>query len=219
MIAGRSDPPLPLADLRAGGRLAELRAADLRFTTAETAVFLGDLWGLSLSEDAVVALAERTEGWVAGLQLAALSLRNQPDPATFVASFAGSHRFVLDYLTEEVLARQPDEMRAFLLTTSVLERLSGPLCDAVTGRVGWAGRCWRPPSAPTCSSSRSTSSAAGIATTTCSRTCSEHGWCRSARRRSPACIGGPSRGTGRTAWSPMPCTTPWRPATPTMRFG
>jgi LuxR family maltose regulon positive regulatory protein len=134
VVAGRSDPPLPLADLRAGGRLAELRAADLRFTTAEVAAFLGDLWGLTLPEDAVAALAERTEGWVAGLQLAALSLRHQADPSAFVASFAGSHRFILDYLSEEVLARQSDEMRDFLLTTSVLERLSGPLCDAVTGR-------------------------------------------------------------------------------------
>jgi LuxR family maltose regulon positive regulatory protein len=134
VIAGRSDPALPLADLRAGGRLAELRAADLRFTAAEVAAFLGELWGLALPQDAVIALADRTEGWVAGLQLAALSLRHQPDPAAFVASFAGSHRFVLDYLSEEVLARQPEEMREFLLTTSVLERLSGSLCDAMTGR-------------------------------------------------------------------------------------
>jgi LuxR family maltose regulon positive regulatory protein len=134
VIAGRSDPPLPLADLRAGGRLAELRAADLRFTAAEVAAFLVDLWGLALPQEAVATLAERTEGWVAGLQLAALSLRHQPDPSAFVAAFAGSHRFVLDYLSEEVFARQPVEMRSFLLSTAVLERLSGPLCDAVTGR-------------------------------------------------------------------------------------
>jgi LuxR family transcriptional regulator, maltose regulon positive regulatory protein len=134
VIAGRADPPLPLADLRAHAQLAELRTADLRFTATEAAAFLGDLWGLTLPQDAVDALAERTEGWVAGLQLAALSLRHQPDPSAFVASFAGSHRFVLDYLSEEVLARQPAEMRDFLLTTSVLEQLSGPLCDAVTGR-------------------------------------------------------------------------------------
>jgi LuxR family transcriptional regulator, maltose regulon positive regulatory protein len=134
VIAGRSDPPLPLGDLRAGGRLAELRAADLRFSTDEAAAFMRDLWGLSLPDDAVAALAERTEGWVAGLQLAALSLRHQPDPGAFVAAFAGSHRFVLDYLSEEVLARQSEETRSFLLTTSVLERLAGPLCDAVTGR-------------------------------------------------------------------------------------
>jgi LuxR family maltose regulon positive regulatory protein len=134
VIAGRSDPPLPLGELRAGGRLAELRAADLRFSTDEATAFLRDLWALPLPDDAVAALAERTEGWVAGLQLAALSLRHQPDPAAFVAAFAGSHRFVLDYLSEEVLARQSEETREFLLTTSVLERLAGPLCDAVTGR-------------------------------------------------------------------------------------
>jgi len=134
VIAGRSDPPLPLAELRARGQLVELRAADLRFTPAEAAAFLGDLWGLKLPGEAVAVLAERTEGWVAGLQLAALSLSHQDDPSAFVAAFAGSHRFVLDYLSEEVLARQPAEMRAFLLSTAVLERLSGPLCDAVTGR-------------------------------------------------------------------------------------
>jgi LuxR family transcriptional regulator, maltose regulon positive regulatory protein len=134
VIAGRSDPPLPLGDLRAGGRLAEVRAADLRFSADEAAAFLRDVWDLALPDDAVAALAERTEGWVAGLQLAALSLRDQPDPAAFVEAFAGSHRFVLDYLSEEVLARQTEEMRRFLLTTSILERLSGPLCDAVTGR-------------------------------------------------------------------------------------
>jgi LuxR family transcriptional regulator, maltose regulon positive regulatory protein len=134
VIAGRSDPPLPLGDLRASGRLAEVRAADLRFSADEAAAFLRDVWDLTVPDDAVAALAERTEGWVAGLQLAALSLRHQPDPAAFVAAFAGSHRFVLDYLSEEVLARQPEEMRQFLLATSILERLSGPLCDAVTGR-------------------------------------------------------------------------------------
>lgn len=134
VIAGRSDPPLPLGDLRAGGRLAEVRAADLRFTADEAASFLRDIWDLALPDEAVAALAERTEGWVAGLQLAALSLRHQPDPTAFVSAFAGSHRFILDYLSEEVLARQSEAMRQFLLTTSVLERLTGPLCDALTGR-------------------------------------------------------------------------------------
>jgi len=120
VISGRSDPPLPLGDLRASGRLAEVRAAELRFSAEEAAAFLRDVWNLTLTVDAVAALAERTEGWVAGLQLAALSLRDQPDPAAIVKAFAGSHRFVLDYLSEEVLARQPEEMRQFLLTTSVL---------------------------------------------------------------------------------------------------
>ena len=134
VLAGRADPPLPLARLRGRGQLAELRERDLRFTPDETAAFLREATGLDLPAASVASLQERTEGWAAGLQLAALSLRGQADPAAFVASFAGSHRYVLDYLTEEVLARQPEELVGFLLETSVLERLSGPLCDAVTGR-------------------------------------------------------------------------------------
>jgi LuxR family transcriptional regulator, maltose regulon positive regulatory protein len=135
VVASRSDPPLPLARLRAGGQLAELRAADLRFTIDETAAFLREASGLDLPAVSVAALQERTEGWAAGVQLAALSLRGHGDPAALVAGFTGSHRYVLDYLTEEVLARQPKEIVRFLLETSVLERLSGPLCDAVTGRA------------------------------------------------------------------------------------
>lgn len=135
VIAGRGDPPLPLAGLRARGRLAELRAADLRFTGTEVAAFFQDVWGLRLPAEAMAAIEERTEGWAAGLQLAALSLRDQPDPAGFITAFTGSHRFVLDYLSEEVLARQPEEVRAFLLATAVLERLCGSLCDAVTERT------------------------------------------------------------------------------------
>jgi LuxR family transcriptional regulator, maltose regulon positive regulatory protein len=138
VLASRADPPLPLARLRARGQLAELRAAELRFTRQEAAAVLREAAGpdLPLPEAAVAALAARTEGWVAGLQLAGLSLRGQPDVAGFVESFSGSHRYVLDFLTEEVLDRQPDEVRAFLLGTSVLDRLSGELCDAVTGRTG-----------------------------------------------------------------------------------
>ena len=135
MLASRADPPLPLARLRAGGQLAELRAADLRFTAEEAAALLRESAGADLPAAAVAALAARTEGWVAGLQLAALSLRGQADPAGFVAAFSGSHRYVLDYLAEEVLDRQPEELRTFLLETSLLERLSGGLCDAVTGRT------------------------------------------------------------------------------------
>jgi LuxR family transcriptional regulator, maltose regulon positive regulatory protein len=134
VLASRSDPPLPLARLRAGGQLTELREADLRFTLAETAALLREATGLDLPSDSVAALADRTEGWVAGLQLAGLSLQGHGDPASFVETFTGSHRYVLDYLTEEVLARQPQELVRFLLETSVLERLSGPLCDAVCGR-------------------------------------------------------------------------------------
>jgi LuxR family transcriptional regulator, maltose regulon positive regulatory protein len=138
LLSSRADPPLPLARLRARGQLAELRAAELRFTHQEAAAVLREAVGpdLALPEAAVAALAARTEGWVAGLQLAGLSLRGQPDVAGFVESFSGSHRYVLDFLAEEVLDRQPDEVRAFLLATSVLERLSGELCDAVTGRTG-----------------------------------------------------------------------------------
>jgi ATP/maltotriose-dependent transcriptional regulator MalT len=136
VLASRADPPLPLARLRARGQLAELRERDLRFTQEEAAALLREAAGPEVSEAAVAALAGRTEGWAAGLQLAALSLRGHPDPAGFVATFSGSHRYVLDYLAEEVLDRQPEPLRRFLLQTSVLERLSGPLCDAVTGRAG-----------------------------------------------------------------------------------
>ena len=135
-VSGRADPPLPLARLRARGQLAELRAAELRFTTEEAAALLGAAAGPVLPDTAVVALTARTEGWAAGLQLAALSLRGRTDAAGFVAAFSGSHRFVLDYLADEVLDGQPGQVRAFLLETSVLERLSGELWDAVTGRSG-----------------------------------------------------------------------------------
>src|SRR5712671_1009301 len=133
VLASRSDPPLPR--LRAGGQLAELRAADLRFIVDEAAALLREATGGELPVAAVAALAARTEGWAAGLQLAALSLRGQADPAGFAAAFGGSHRYLLDYLTEEVLERQAEERRRFLLETSVLDRLSGGLCDAVTGRT------------------------------------------------------------------------------------
>jgi LuxR family maltose regulon positive regulatory protein len=136
VVSSRSDPPLPLARLRARGQLVELRAADLRFTPEEGAALLGETAGPGLPAAAAKALVARTEGWAAGLQLAGLSLRGQVDTAGFVAAFSGSHRYVLDYLTGEVLERQNPHVREFLLETSVLERLSGELCDAVTGRAG-----------------------------------------------------------------------------------
>ena len=139
VLTSRSDPPLALSRLRAGGQLAELRAAELRFTPAEAATLLRQAPagpGGTLSDAAVAALAGRTEGWAAGLQLAALSLRGQPDAAGFVSAFTGSHRFILDFLAEEVLEQQSEQVRTFLLETSVLERLSGDLCDVVTGRTG-----------------------------------------------------------------------------------
>ncbi|SFR93222.1 LuxR family transcriptional regulator, maltose regulon positive regulatory protein [Microbacterium sp. cf046] len=132
-IASRSDPLLPIARLRARNELTELRAADLRFAPDEAARFLTDATGLALSTADVAALEARTEGWIAGLQLAALSLRERPDASEFVAAFTGSNRFVIDYLIEEVLDRAPAHVREFLYQTAILERLSGPLCDAVTG--------------------------------------------------------------------------------------
>ena len=135
VLASRADPPLPLGRLRAGGRLAELRAADLVFNLSEAVALLGEATGLALGEDLVADLVARTEGWAVGLKLAGLSLPGQPDIARFVQSFSGSHRYVLDYLAEEVLEQQPASLRGFLLETSVLDRLSGPLCDAVTGRT------------------------------------------------------------------------------------
>jgi LuxR family maltose regulon positive regulatory protein len=135
VLTSRADPPLALPRLRARGQLAELREHDLRFTAEEAAALLHGAVGPVLPAAAVAELAARTEGWVAGLQLAGLSLRGQVDVVGLVASFSGSHRYVLDYLAAEVLDRQPAEVRAFLLETSVLERLSGPLCDAVTGRT------------------------------------------------------------------------------------
>ena len=143
-LTSRSDPPLALARLRARGQLTELRAAELRFTPGEAAALLqqvaaapgGARPGAPLPDAAAAALAARTEGWAAGLQLAGLSLRGHNDVDGFVAAFTGSHRYVLDYLAEEVLEQQPGRVREFLLETSVLERLSGELCDAVTGRPG-----------------------------------------------------------------------------------
>jgi LuxR family maltose regulon positive regulatory protein len=136
VIATRADPPLPLARLRARGELVEVRADDLRFTTPETAAYLDEAVERSLTAHDVSALAARTEGWIAALQLAALSMQGRDDVTGFIAGFAGEDRYVVDYLVEEVLQRQPDDVRAFLLTTSVLSRLSGPVCDAVVGRDG-----------------------------------------------------------------------------------
>jgi LuxR family transcriptional regulator, maltose regulon positive regulatory protein len=131
VIATREDPQLPLARLRARGQLTELRAADLRFTPTEAATFLKEAMGLNLSAEDVAALETRTEGWIAGLQLAALSMQGQRDTTSFIRSFTGSHHFVLDYLVEEVLIQQSASVQMFLLRTSILDRLCGPLCDAV----------------------------------------------------------------------------------------
>ena len=178
-LTSRSDPPLALARLRARGELTELRAAELRFNSGEAAALLqqvaaapgGARPGAPLPAAVAAALAARTEGWAAGLQLAGLSLRGQADVAAFVAAFTGSHRYVLDFLAEEVLEQQNRQRRTFLLETSVLERLSGELCDAVTGRLA-ARRCSRRPNGRACSWCRWMRCAAGGVTTTCSPTCS-----------------------------------------------
>ncbi|MFN8488906.1 MAG: LuxR C-terminal-related transcriptional regulator [Caldilineaceae bacterium] len=134
VIATREDPSLPLARLRARGQLTELRTADLRFTPAEAADFLNRMMGLKLSDGDVAALETRTEGWIAGLQLAALSMQGRGDTASFIQAFTGSHRFVLDYLVEEVLQNQSESIRDFLLQTSLLDRFCAALCNAVTER-------------------------------------------------------------------------------------
>jgi LuxR family transcriptional regulator, maltose regulon positive regulatory protein len=140
IITTREDPQLPLARLRARGQLTEVRASDLRFTSAEAAAFLSQVMNLEISAEDVAALESRTEGWIAGLQLAALSMHGRDDIGQFVRAFAGDNRYIVDYLIEEVLQRQPETVRSFLLQTSILERLYGSLCDAVSGQQGGSAR-------------------------------------------------------------------------------
>jgi LuxR family maltose regulon positive regulatory protein len=135
VIATRKDPALPLPRLRARDQLVELRQADLRFTTVETAAFLRRATGTELSTEDIRALVGHTEGWIAGLQMAALSLRNREDVSRLIAAFGGSHEYIVDYFAAEVLDQQPEPIKNFLLQTSVLDRLHGPLCDAVTGQA------------------------------------------------------------------------------------
>jgi LuxR family transcriptional regulator, maltose regulon positive regulatory protein len=134
VIATRENPQFPLGRLRARGLLTELRATDLRFTPEEAAMFFNQVMGLSLTAEDITLLEARTEGWIAGLQLAALSMQGREDIQAFVPAFAGDNRYIVDYLVEEVLQRQPDHVRSFLLQTSILDRLHGSLCDAVTGQ-------------------------------------------------------------------------------------
>src|SRR5438270_555395 len=140
VIATREDPPLPLARLRARGHLTEVRTADLRFTPSAAAAFLNQVMGLPLSVQDIAALERRTEGWIAGLQLAALSMQGHEDAAGFIRSFTGSLHFVLDYLLEEVLGQQSERVQRFLLRTSILDRMTGPLCDAVLMDPSVCGR-------------------------------------------------------------------------------
>jgi LuxR family maltose regulon positive regulatory protein len=132
-LSSRVDPPLALARLRARGQLAEIRDMDLRLSNEEAAGFLKEIMGLSLSEAEVYRLEQRTEGWIAGLQLAALSTRRHADVSAFVRAFTGSHRLILDYVQEEILEPLPERQQRFLLHTSVLERMNAELCQAVTG--------------------------------------------------------------------------------------
>src|SRR2546421_2707238 len=131
VIATREDPQLALVRLRARGHLTELRATDLRSTPSEAAAFLNQGMGLNLSAEDIARLSTRTEGWIAGLQLAAISMQGHQDATSFITSFTGSHHFVLDYLLEEVLQQQPESLQTFLLRTSILDRMTGSLCDAV----------------------------------------------------------------------------------------
>ncbi len=136
VLLSRTDPPLPLARLRARNQLLDIRADHLRFTADECALFLNQVMGLQLARDDIAAMEARTEGWIAGLQLAALSMQGRGDLHGFVSAFAGSHRYIMDYLIDEALARQPEGIRTFLLETSILDHLCGPLCDAVVERDG-----------------------------------------------------------------------------------
>ena len=140
VITTREDPNLPLARLRVRDQLTELRAIDLRFTPSEAAEFLNQVMGLSLSTKDISVLEDRTEGWIASLQLAALSMQGHQDVPGFIRAFAGDHQYIVDYLVEEVLKRQPESIRSFLLQTAILDRLNGTLCDAVTGQTGGRAR-------------------------------------------------------------------------------
>ncbi|NTU65610.1 MAG: helix-turn-helix transcriptional regulator, partial [Chloroflexi bacterium] len=135
VLLTREDPPLPLARLRANNQLTEIRASDLRFSEREAEQFLNEVLGLALSPIDIAALEDRTEGWIVGLQLAGFSIRDRANPSGFIATLNGNQRFILSYLTEEVLQRQPIEIQQFLLQTSILERLNGEVCNAVTGRT------------------------------------------------------------------------------------
>jgi LuxR family maltose regulon positive regulatory protein len=209
VIASRADPPLPLARLRGRGELVEIRAADLRFTADEAAAYLNWAMGLALTAQDVATLEGRTEGWIAALQLAALSMRGREDVPGFIAGFAGDDRYIVDYLAEEVLQRQPEDVRHFLLQTSILDRLSGPLCDAVTGQDGGKAKLvaleqgnlflvrWM-------------IAVSGIATTSCSRTCCKHTCWTSSPTTLLSCTGARASGTSRMASDPRRSTMRWQ---------
>ena len=213
VIASRADPPLPLARLRARGELVEVRAADLRFTADEAASYLNEAMGLQLTDGDVATLEGRTEGWIAALQLAALSMQGRDDAADFIAGFAGDDRYVVDYLVEEVVQRQPRGRPGLPAPDLDPEPAERPAVRRGRRRARTAGRCCRGWSAATSSWSRSTTSAGGTATTTCSPTCCRRGcstsdpsWCRS-------CTGGRAGGTPTTASPRRRSGTRWPEAT------
>ena len=177
VIATRHDPPLALSRLRGRGQVTEIRQSDLRFTPEEAATFLNQSLGLNLVASEIATLEDRTEGWIAGLQMAGLSMqgRDSENTAQFIADFSGRHHFILDYLTDEVLEGQPERAQTFLLQTSILERMGGPLCDAVMGISEMANQrtdesltrkpCLSSLRPPTCLLSHWTMSASGTAIT------------------------------------------------------
>jgi LuxR family transcriptional regulator, maltose regulon positive regulatory protein len=209
VLGTREEPALGLHRLRVAGQLTELREADLRFSLAEARALL-HAEGITLSDIAVAALHERTEGWPAGLRLATISLTAHADPERFVSEFSGSERTVAGYLLAEVLERQPPEVRVLLLRTSVLERVSGPLADALVGGAGSEAMLQRLEDRNAFVTS--TRPAAGSATTTCSPICCAWNFGASRRRRSLRCTAPQPPGTRSTATSPKPSATTRRPA-------
>src|SRR5829696_965342 len=212
VVSTREDPALPLARLRAGGELVEVRAADLRFTPEEVAAYLNDVVGLDLAAADIAALEGRTEGWIAALQLAALSMQGRDDVAGFIAGFAGDDRYIVDYLVDEVLGRQPAPVRDFLYQTSILDRLSGPLCDAVT--TGQGGKVMLE------SLDRANlflvpldDSRRWYRYPTCSRTSSGPTSWTSVPARWRPCTAAPASGTSSTPNQPRRSATRWPPAT------
>ena len=213
ILTSRTRPRLPLSRLRVRRQLTEVDAATLRFDVDETRAFLVDLNGLPLQGDDVARLSESTDGWVAALQLVSLSLRDSADPAALIRGFSGRHHSIGEYLAENVLGALPAEILEFLLATSVCDRLCGDLAGGARGPAPTARRCSRSSSAATCSCGRSTPSASGSATTTCSPTTCADGWSATAPSRCRGCTSAHRCGSRATTWCPRPSPTPSPPTT------
>jgi LuxR family maltose regulon positive regulatory protein len=209
VLSTREDPPLPVTRLRGRGELRELRAADFSFTVDEASELLVEGMGLPLSPAHVAALVTRTEGWAAGLQLAGLAMRSHTDVSAFVTAFTGSHRLVADYLTAEVLDRQPAPLRRFLLTTSVLDRMCAPLCDAVLAETGAQRVLDELERANLFVVPLDDERASGSATTTFSGRSSASASLLTTPGRPPGCTGGPRSGSGAPDCARKPSTTRW----------